>query len=92
MNEQRLIDANALKEKAVWAEGYGGWNDMVVVVSDIDNAPTIEPPVVSGWWIKTTFWDYCSVCNTNFDALLSISKYPHCPHCAAKMDAKEDAQ
>lgn len=47
--QKRLIDANALKEKAIWIteiDKHGRkWDIKVVTIFDINNAPTVKP-----WW------------------------------------------
>ena len=51
---QRLIDVSHLKDKARRAQIYNrvqNYNAYVVLVSDIDNAPTIDP---SPKWIPVT--------------------------------------
>lgn len=83
--EKRLIDANALKEKA-FAETESG--EGIVYVQDIDEAPTVDAvEVVHGRW-KMGFSVRCSVCNgyalTDEDNDPWIT--PYCPNCGAKMD------
>ena len=96
MSEVRLIDANALLEKA-----KGVFDDRAVFVDDILNAPTIEPK--QGEWIKKEFmWgDYvpmkcptCSVCGTHIVDLEMVDKDKRllfkdgasfCPNCGADM-------
>lgn len=102
---QRLIDANALIEKAYWhgehptvdrlfAEGVDA-----VDVSDIEEAPTIEAePVRHGRWIEPQRLYYgakqyeCSLCYSDiFWKKHSITdKYPHCPNCGCLMDGGND--
>ena len=96
----RLIDANALIEKAYWhgehptvdhlfAEGVDA-----VDVSDIDNAPTIEAePVRHGRWVLLdecyNEGVYCSVCQKKVYKKCYANqkiKSKFCPHCGAKMD------
>ena len=92
-NEKRLIDANALLEKAylthpaTMVNPYGG--DYVVSVEDIENAPTVDAvEVVHGRWINPYMNRYghpchcCSVCG--FKASYQDKNY--CPNCGAKMD------
>ena len=88
---QRLIDANALVEKAYWhgehptvdrlfAEGVDA-----VDVSDIDNAPTIEAePVRHGRWERTSDGAaYCTACKRKMNP--SQYGYAFCGLCGAKM-------
>ena len=89
---QRLIDANALIEKAYWhgehptvdrlfAEGADA-----VDVSDIDNAPTIEAePVRHGRWERTSDGAArCTACKRKMNP--SQYGYAFCGLCGAKMD------
>lgn len=94
---QRLIDANALVEKAYWhgehpsvdnpfAEGVDA-----VDVSDIDNAPTIEAePVRHGSIIETIEDGHMkrvfSCCGTDFTKMTCWMMPNYCPNCGAKMD------
>ena len=91
---QRLIDANALVEKAYWhgehptvdrlfAEGVDA-----VDVSDIDNAPTIEAePVRHGRWERTSDGAaYCTACRRKMNP--SQYGYAFCGLCGAKMDRR----
>ncbi len=96
MPEVRLIDANALKPEMEIL--YAA--DMYLVLSIIDNAPTIEAePIRHGWWIPTEYdsyagsdpvWDKyeCSECGREHigeeDTLTAF-----CPDCGARMDGKE---
>ena len=89
---QRLIDANALVEKAYWhgehptvdrlfAEGVDA-----VDVSDIDNAPTIEAePVRHGRWERTSDGAArCTACKRKMNP--SQYGYAFCGLCGAKME------
>lgn len=89
---QRLIDADALVEKAYWhgehpsvdnpfAEGVDA-----VDVSDIDNAPTIEAePVRHGRWERTSDGAArCTACKRKMNS--SQYGYAFCGLCGAKMD------
>lgn len=94
---QRLIDANALVEKAYWhgehptvdrlfAEGVDA-----VDVSDIDNAPTIEVEPVRHGSIIETIEDgrmkrVFSCCGTDFTKMTCWMMPNYCPNCGAKMD------
>ena len=91
-NEKRLIDANALYEKATNA-----WDDTLCdvcyseIINMIDEAPTVEAvEVVHGRWQERRFicmdsevmLGYrCSRCMLTFDAESNF-----CPNCGAKMD------
>lgn len=90
----RLIDADALIEKAYWhgehptvdhlfAEGVDA-----VDVSDIDNAPTIEAePVRHGYWMCGDYYDIGDVCSEcDWDSGMVNPTLRYCPNCGAKMD------
>ena len=89
----RVIDANALREKAQWMEmpDNQGINCDVraVSVSSIDLAPTIEAePVRHGQWVYVGRgrWE-CSECKHPWP--VPLAKTPtanYCPNCGAKMD------
>ena len=80
--EQRLIDADALKE---WFSdnGEGSWTYNVTVKACIDAQPTVDAvPVKRGKWIE----EHCSECGQyvyHGDAL------NYCPKCGARMDKYE---
>lgn len=98
----RLIDADALVEKAYWhgehptvdrlfAEGVDA-----VDVSDIDNAPTIEAePVRHGQWViemDDMGWlkHTCPNCGyvKRTDIHVSLG-WNYCPNCGDKMDLED---
>ena len=88
----RLIDADALKENAYPAREYNpitqNFDLPVVDVSDIDDAPTIDP-VKHGRWIKDVpdgGGDYCSICKSGPPGVNANHKFGYCPYCGAKMD------
>jgi hypothetical protein len=97
----RLIDADALAEKAYW---HGEHPDVgnpfaegveAVDVSDVDEAPTIDAePVRHGRWVlKNTCGPHtgklhCSVCD-KIPKSLCVEHY--CPNCGAKMDGDKYA-
>lgn len=93
----RLIDADALVEKAYWhgehpdvgnpfAEGVDA-----VDVSDIDNAPTIEAePMRHGYWMCGDYYDIGDVCSEyDWDSGMVNPTLRYCPNCGAKMDLEE---
>ena len=94
MAEQRLIDANALLEKAWDVDCRCGYVQ-VVDVGSIEDAPTIEAkPVVHGRWISKNPHGYewifvCSNCDY-VDGYPFNDRHNYCPNCGAKMDEKED--
>ena len=90
----RLIDADALIEKAQWMEmpdNQGiNFDVRAVSVSGIDLAPTVEAePVRHGRWVmKNTCGPHtgklhCSVCG---ESPRSLCAERYCPNCGAKMD------
>lgn len=99
----RLIDADALKTKAIKCETFKLTDAPVffkaVGTKEIDKAPTIDAePVRHGHWDE---WDdtmfntvyRCSVCGEDFvliDGTLSDNLYNYCPNCGAKMDEVSD--
>ena len=94
----RLIDADALVEKAYWHGEHPSVDDLfaegvdAVDVSDIDNAPTIEAePVRHGYWMCGDYYDIGDVCSEcDWDSLISPCDYRYCPNCGAKMDGGAD--
>lgn len=94
--EQRLIDANALIEKAEYLPlGYKSNGMRVcfhgVTAAMIENAPTINPESlrptahwIYGGGVGSYVWS-CSKCNSS---QYVCSRY--CPDCGAKMEVKSD--
>lgn len=82
----RLIDANALREKATLRHGYD-FQGVFVKVQDIDAAPTVDAvEVVHGRWCFMGTWEECSICG---HAIAVDDPYTnYCPNCGAKMDLK----
>lgn len=94
----RLIDADALKENAYREGGAQSIAEMVVTVSDIDDAPTvqafqtvqdviIEIPVRHGRWEDCSNGWMCSECGDEWsptDAKM-IFGFNYCPNCGARM-------
>lgn len=92
MNEQRLIDANRLKEDI-----KNGSDIRLSILKD--QYPTIEAvPVVRGKWVKITTESLevectCSLCAG--DAPAEYGRYTwlktnFCPHCGARMDGDSE--
>ena len=86
----RLVDADALKEKAFGKRGG------LIHTSDIDAAPTVDAvPVVHGRWKEDPsgygFW-ICSHCGFVSEASGADILYRYCPHCGALMDGKDGEQ
>lgn len=96
----RLIDANALKAKAVTLKPFEYRQRLMVVVEthDIDHAPTVDP-VKHGRWIYyegETIEDggRCSVCECDQPMFIDDWEWKYietdyCPHCGARMDEVE---
>lgn len=74
----RLIDADALKEKAWDADTRCGYVQ-VVDVGDIDNAPTIERK--TGIWRRAEYGYTCNQCGKTH-----TTRTAYCPSCGAEMD------
>lgn len=81
----RLIDADALKEKAVDADYMPTWKWLSL--SDLETAPTIDP-VKHGKWIGYSLTTNppkyvccCSLCNEVVE-----KKTEYCPNCGARMN------
>ena len=95
-NEKRLIDANALRKKAIWGKIRQGTvyesDAKLVTVGAIDTAPTVDAvEVVHGRWTTRTVanWLYeevCSVCG-----FCGCEEFNYCPNCGAKMDGDGNA-
>lgn len=94
---QRLIDADALVEKAYWHGEHPSVDDLfaegvdAVDVSDINNAPTIEAEPVRHGSIIETIEDgrmkrVFSCCGTDFTKMTCWMMPNYCPNCGAKMD------
>ena len=97
-SERRLIDANALLEKAIWGKIRQGTDyetdAKVVTTGTIGIAPTVEAvPVVHGRWKNEqtnsifTWHLECSVCGADYHVTVG---YNYCPNCGAKMDGDVD--
>ena len=79
----RMIDADALKEKAFGKRGG------LIHTSDIDAMPTIEPK--KGEW---RLWDgpnwyICSECGAVRRQITFMEYY--CPNCGARMENADDS-
>ena len=100
--EQRLIDANALRNQVMneirhyWNCGEGGYYLAEDVIPDIDNAPTVDAvEVVHGYWEygkwEQGHWvkgnERCRCSVCHRDFAVDNSNIWHgCPQCLAKMD------
>ena len=97
----RLIDADALREKATNAKKYDP-EMMVVGLGYVFSAPTIDP-VKHGRWLNF-YGNYstaeCSCCGSCFEVTFDeeanaalwagfLEFYKFCPNCGARMDADE---
>lgn len=95
MDEQRLIDANKLRQDMDSANEYAtlcSWQ----ILEDIDRQPTVDAkPVVHGHWIDhgtdeaVCSFSECSVCGTYIHMCHKFCEYEsenYCPHCGSRMD------
>ena len=95
-NEERLIDANELKEKIIkeirhyWNDGTGGYYLAEDVIPDIEDAPTVDAvEVVHGYWIVECInRRRCSNCGFGRNTDTQIG-WNYCPNCGAKMDLED---
>ena len=104
----RYIDADALLKKQTTirvtyhCQGADEWDDYeVVLVKDINNAPTISPDEVRGvgkWVDKGVRAWSCSCCGTPLNHIRQFASFEknelpnYCPNCGAKMKGvSEDA-
>ena len=99
-NEKRLIDANALKERAIRVSTVKRLGNKVhcyikaVGTHEIDKAPTVDAvEVVHGRWIEKVDMveSYLADCTEVFYECsvcetANIGESPYCPNCGAKMD------
>ena len=94
-NEKRLIDANALKERAIRVSTVKEHCYMKAVgTHEIDKAPTVDAvEVVHGRWewkpIGEKTWQlFCSACGSGDG---TSEDYNYCPNCGAKMYGERKA-
>jgi len=82
----RLIDADALEPDADYDDGEF-W---AVSMTQIQNAPTIEPERKKGKWIDIGGNLRCSECNIEYpDLYPDYDETNFCPNCGAKMRIKQ---
>ena len=98
----RLIDADKLKIDMDCNIDFGGIDNRLVVLEQIDNAPTVEERK-QGKWIDTGYHQYyndgeiettelkCPCCNevVEWDILLSHKPY-YCENCGAEMRGSDN--
>ena len=90
----RLIDADALKERAIKVSTVKGHIYMKAVgTAEIDRAPTVEAvPAIHGRWENREGYDSwnCSECNFEIcgydDNPANYTDARYCSRCGAKMD------
>lgn len=92
----RLIDADALKTKAIKCETFKLTDAPVffkaVGTKEIDKAPTIDAePIRHGHWVQrwtgNEYIVFCSNCRTEALEIVDYElEYNYCPNCGAKMD------
>ena len=80
----RLIDADALKEKASDTDYMPTWK--WVSLSDIEALPTIEPK--HGKWIADKYTRKCSECGSTY-WMREGNAWNYCPNCGAKVEEKK---
>ena len=87
MNNQRLIDANALKKNLSWIEEcpYIEGVDKDIFEA-IDNAPTVEARPKGEWVKSKDGYTRCNRCGSRGSAI----KARYCHHCGADMRGKEE--
>lgn len=81
----RLIDADALKERAIRVSTVKEHCYFKAVgTREIDKAPTVDAPeVLHGYWLYySTTMQECSNCNRHTPR----HRYNYCPHCGAVME------
>ena len=79
----RLIDADALKEKAFGRRGG------LIHTADIDAMPTVEQK--SGKWeILSEEWDGSGLVRCPICGMLDGGMYPFCHGCGAKLERGDD--
>lgn len=96
--EQRLIDANAMQEKAFQMNFHGRITEHQLFLFNraISEMPTVDAvPVVHAYWKKHKKGGiYCSACKHdnhygNVSLIMSyVVKFPFCPYCGATMDGE----
>lgn len=90
----RLIDADALREKAQYSNRFES-DEQIVFLDDIDTAPTVNAmpamEVQHGKWefagytaFHGTPYKSCSLCKKVY--LMEDTVFNYCPNCGAKMD------
>lgn len=86
----RLVDADALKEKAFFHEMD---NVSYVEEEDVDKAPTIEERKKGRWEMKPDpygFFDEIPVCSECGCTTKMRETYNFCPNCGAEMRKGEE--
>ena len=88
-SEKRLVDANALRKKAL-ADMYTG--EMFIYLEDLDEAPTVDAvEVVHAYWIGDEPGEWqCSHCG-EYAADGGFEKTRFCPNCGSIMDGERKA-
>ena len=95
MNEIRLIDANALKERYKTMLKIIGKDNLLdfeqgkkyafeTAIDFIDNAPTVEPKRPQGKWLEHENYIECDQCHMRFLKDHLIRKR-YCSNCGADM-------
>ena len=98
----RLIDANKLKIDMDCNIDFGGLDNRLMILGQIDNAPTVEERKVGKWILNDNqgvqavgYKTYhCSECNREISSkyhgkMSLLKKYPYC-HCGADMKGESN--
>jgi hypothetical protein len=94
----RLIDADKLKFDMDCNIDFGGIDNRLVVLEQIDNAPTVEERKVGKWIYDKASQNWrCSVCNETPKTMgfcgtsdFMEKEFTFCNHCGAEMRGAEN--
>lgn len=79
------VKVKKLADENGWHNHYvTGFDDAITYVEDAPSVDAVE--VVHGYWIANNI---CSVCWKGIIGWAIQNGYKFCPHCGAKMDAKD---
>ena len=91
--KKRLIDANALKKRAIKMVTVNSLGNKqhcyfkAVGTDEIDKAPTVDAvEVVYGRWIDRGYEIECPFCGFTCNDTHYLGKAIACPNCSARMD------
>ena len=91
----QLLEAKMNSQGRDYAFGDGLHCGLEAALGLVENAPTIEPQVVHGRWLKVGADKYCSRCSAWKPIIKHhVTNKPieldFCPSCGARMDAEEE--